>query len=124
MLKLLSAGGGDAAIATTLGITAETASNHVSAILSKFGVHNRTEAAAYALNHRDMTCKDVDNPFPSAEGDEYDMIDVRLGEEFANPAAVSVGNAQLLANAQERVERLQAALTTQTVAPTKAPTKV
>ena len=115
VLKLLSAGRGDAAIATTLCISPKTVSNHVGAILSKLGVHNRTQAAAYALNHRDMTSEGVDNPVPSAEGDEYDEIDVRLGEQFANPASVSVHNAQPLANARERVERLQAALTTQAV---------
>ncbi len=35
---------------------------------------------------------------------------VRLGSQFARPAAVSVYNAQLLANAQERTLRLQRAL--------------
>jgi GAF domain-containing protein len=40
---------------------------------------------------------------------------VRLGSQFARPAAVSVYNAQLLANAQERTMRLQRALDSRAV---------
>ena len=40
---------------------------------------------------------------------------VRLGSQFARPAAVSVYNAQLLANAQERMMRLQRALDSRAV---------
>jgi GAF domain-containing protein len=40
---------------------------------------------------------------------------VRLGSQFAKPAAVSVYNAQLLANAQERMMRLQRALDSRSV---------
>jgi GAF domain-containing protein len=40
---------------------------------------------------------------------------VRLGSQFAGPAAVSVYNAQLLAGARERTERLQRALVSRTV---------
>jgi GAF domain-containing protein len=40
---------------------------------------------------------------------------VRLGAQFAGPAAVSVNNARLLASAQERTERLQRALSTRAV---------
>ena len=40
---------------------------------------------------------------------------VRLGSQFARPAAVSVYNAQLLANAQERTMRLQRALDSRSV---------
>ncbi len=40
---------------------------------------------------------------------------VRLGSQFARPAAVSVRNAQLLANAQERTMRLQRALDSRAV---------
>jgi GAF domain-containing protein len=40
---------------------------------------------------------------------------VRLGSQFAKPAAVSVYNAQLLANAQERMMRLQRALDSRAV---------
>lgn len=40
---------------------------------------------------------------------------VRLGSQFAKPAAVSVHNAQLLANAQERTTRLQRALDSRAV---------
>ena len=48
VLELLSAGHSDANIAATLCISPKTVGNHVSAILSKLGVHNRTQAAAYA----------------------------------------------------------------------------
>ncbi|HXL60693.1 MAG TPA: LuxR C-terminal-related transcriptional regulator, partial [Mycobacterium sp.] len=54
VLELLSAGHSDADIATTLCISPKTASNHVSAILTKLGVNNRTQAAAYAP-HRHTT---------------------------------------------------------------------
>jgi GAF domain-containing protein len=40
---------------------------------------------------------------------------VRLGSQFATPAAVSVYNAQLLANAHERTMRLQRALDSRAV---------
>jgi GAF domain-containing protein len=40
---------------------------------------------------------------------------VQLGARFAGPAAVSVYNAQLLASAQERTDRLQRALSSRTV---------
>ena len=40
---------------------------------------------------------------------------MRLGSQFAGPAAVSVYNAQLLAGARERTERLQRALVSRTV---------
>jgi AmiR/NasT family two-component response regulator len=40
---------------------------------------------------------------------------VRLGSQFARPAAVSVYNAQLLANAHERTLRLQRALDSRSV---------
>ena len=40
---------------------------------------------------------------------------VRLGSQFAGPAAVSIYNAQLLAGARERAEQLQQALESRTV---------
>ncbi len=48
VLGLLELGMSNARIAQTLVITEKTASHHVSHILSKLGVHNRAEAAAYA----------------------------------------------------------------------------
>jgi DNA-binding CsgD family transcriptional regulator len=48
VLALLARGHRDADIATILCISAKTVSNHVSAILTKLGVQNRTQAAAYA----------------------------------------------------------------------------
>lgn len=48
VLELLAAGHSDAEIATALYISAKTANTHVCAIMAKLGVHNRTQAAAYA----------------------------------------------------------------------------
>lgn len=48
VLTLLSAGRSDAEIATTLSISTKTVNKHVSAVLTKLGVRNRTQAAAYA----------------------------------------------------------------------------
>lgn len=48
VLDLLALGMSNARIAQTLFITEKTAGHHVSRILSKLGVSNRAEAAAYA----------------------------------------------------------------------------
>lgn len=48
VLDLLAAGHSDAEIATALYISTKTANTHVCAIMAKLGVHNRTQAAAYA----------------------------------------------------------------------------
>ncbi|RYC11087.1 helix-turn-helix transcriptional regulator [Nocardioides zhouii] len=51
VLELIAQGLSNAAIATSLVISEKTAGHHVSHILTKLGVHNRTEAAA-RLNRR------------------------------------------------------------------------
>ena len=48
VLDLIALGMSNARIATTLVISDKTAGHHVSSILAKLGVHNRTEAAAHA----------------------------------------------------------------------------
>jgi DNA-binding NarL/FixJ family response regulator len=48
ILDLLAVGHGDADIANALGISPRTVSTHIGAILTKLGVHNRSQAAAYA----------------------------------------------------------------------------
>jgi DNA-binding NarL/FixJ family response regulator len=50
VLALLARGMTNARIAATLFISEKTAGHHVSRILSKLGVHNRAEAAAYAVS--------------------------------------------------------------------------
>jgi DNA-binding CsgD family transcriptional regulator len=53
VLELLAVGHSDAAIATALCITPKTVGHHVSAILTKLGVDNRTQAAAlHVPNHQ------------------------------------------------------------------------
>ncbi len=51
VLELLAAGRRDAEIATALYISTKTANTHVCAIMAKLGVHNRTQAAAYAYQN-------------------------------------------------------------------------
>jgi hypothetical protein len=48
VLELLAVGHSDAEIATALCISPKTANTHVCAIMTKLGVHNRTQAAAHA----------------------------------------------------------------------------
>jgi DNA-binding CsgD family transcriptional regulator len=47
VLEQLSAGHSNTDIATNLGISPKTVNNHITAIFTKLGVHNRTQAAAY-----------------------------------------------------------------------------
>ena len=48
----MAAGKTNQQIADALVISAKTAANHVSHILNKTGLSNRTELAAYAASHR------------------------------------------------------------------------
>jgi DNA-binding NarL/FixJ family response regulator len=54
VLDLLALGMSNARIAQTLFITQKTAAHHVSRILSKLGVSNRGEAAAYAARTKSV----------------------------------------------------------------------
>jgi DNA-binding NarL/FixJ family response regulator len=47
-------------IASLLGISHQTVKNHVTAILRKFGVEDRTQAVVYALKRGWVTLKDTD----------------------------------------------------------------
>ncbi|RJP51252.1 MAG: DNA-binding response regulator [Anaerolineaceae bacterium] len=47
-------------IATLLGISHQTVKNHVTAILRKFGVEDRTQAVVYALKRGWVTLRDMD----------------------------------------------------------------
>jgi DNA-binding NarL/FixJ family response regulator len=46
-------------IANILGISHQTVKNHVTAILRKFGVEDRTQAVVYALKRGWVTLKDT-----------------------------------------------------------------
>ncbi|MEB3031134.1 ATP-binding protein [[Mycobacterium] nativiensis] len=48
VLELMAAGRSDAEIAATLYLSPKTVNTHVCAVLAKLGVHNRTQAAAFA----------------------------------------------------------------------------
>lgn len=52
VLDLVALGLSNSRIAASLVISEKTAGHHVSHILAKLGVHNRTEAAAHARDHR------------------------------------------------------------------------
>jgi two-component system response regulator DegU len=49
-------------IAISLGISHQTVKNHVTSILRKFGVEDRTQAVVYALKHGWVTLYDQDKP--------------------------------------------------------------
>jgi two-component system nitrate/nitrite response regulator NarL len=51
VLRLLARGQENAEIASELGISARTAKNHVSSILAKLELHNRVQAAVFAVQH-------------------------------------------------------------------------
>lgn len=51
VLRLLVQGCSNRAVATRLGISENTAANHVRSILGKTGSENRTQAAVYAADH-------------------------------------------------------------------------
>jgi DNA-binding NarL/FixJ family response regulator len=58
VLTLVAQGKTNRQIAETLPLSRSTVSNYVSNILSKLGVANRAEAAAYAIRHRLLAYKD------------------------------------------------------------------
>ena len=60
VLRLVAAGKSNQEIADELVITLRTAGNHVSNILNKIGLGNRTEAAAYAIRHGIVTDEATD----------------------------------------------------------------
>jgi len=51
VLRALTAGQSNREIAETLFISAETVKSHLSAIISKLGVRDRTQAAILAIRH-------------------------------------------------------------------------
>ena len=59
VLRLLGRGAGNREIAATLALTEGTVKNYISAILAKTGLHDRTQAALYAVRHN-LTDRDID----------------------------------------------------------------
>jgi DNA-binding NarL/FixJ family response regulator len=51
VLRLLGRGAGNREIAEALALTEGTVKNYISAILAKTGLHDRTQAALYAVHH-------------------------------------------------------------------------
>lgn len=51
VLRLLARGSSNREIARSLGVSEKTVKTHVSAVLSKLGVQDRTQAAVYAVRH-------------------------------------------------------------------------
>jgi DNA-binding NarL/FixJ family response regulator len=51
VLRLLGCGAGNREIAEALALTEGTVKNYISAILAKTGLHDRTQAALYAVHH-------------------------------------------------------------------------
>jgi DNA-binding NarL/FixJ family response regulator len=51
VLRLLGGGAGNREIAEALALTEGTVKNYISAILAKTGLHDRTQAALYAVRH-------------------------------------------------------------------------
>jgi DNA-binding NarL/FixJ family response regulator len=58
VLRLLGRGAGNREIAETLALTEGTVKNYISSILAKTGLHDRTQAALYAVRHK-LTDRDV-----------------------------------------------------------------
>jgi DNA-binding NarL/FixJ family response regulator len=52
VLRLIAAGATNREIARRLGVSEGTVKNHVSSILSRLGLRDRTQAAIYAHDHR------------------------------------------------------------------------
>ncbi len=69
VLELITAGYGNDAIASELTISPRTAKNHVSNILSKLGLHNRTQAAVYSVQAGIAT---REPPFDADSASEHD----------------------------------------------------
>ena len=51
VLRLLGRGASNREIAESLALTEGTVKNYISAILAKTGLHDRTQAALYAVRH-------------------------------------------------------------------------
>jgi two-component system, NarL family, nitrate/nitrite response regulator NarL len=113
ILRCLINGDSNKAIARTIHITEATVKVHVKAILRKIRVHNRTQAAIWAMNHRSfIPAKDNQSspvssiqPFPSSTTRE---VSTQGGEHPSlSSAEFEIGNShdEALASGKRRVRK-------------------
>jgi two-component system nitrate/nitrite response regulator NarL len=100
ILRCLITGDSNKTIARRIHITEATVKVHVKAVLRKIRVHNRTQAAIWAMNHRSlMPAKDNPSsavssiePFPSLTTRQ---VSPQLGEyPTSSPREFEIGNSQ------------------------------
>ncbi len=70
VLEYVARGFSNKEIATTLKISHQTVKNHVTAILRKLGVLDRTQAVVYALQNRWIRLEDMDEDYEEEEEEE------------------------------------------------------
>jgi len=99
ILRCLINGDSNKTIARRIHITEATVKVHVKAILRKIRVHNRTQAAIWAMNHRSfMPAKDNQSPAVSSIEPSPSLttrqVSPQGGEYPSSPREFEIGNSQ------------------------------